>query len=453
MLSQSSPTGPGPPDPTPGQILDAVSLGVFGVDLEGRVTYLNAAASEITGVSQAQALGRPCRELFQSTLCEEGCPLRRALETGQGQYNLDAVFIRQGGRSVMPVKVALSPLRDAQGRLVGGVETIQSFHLARMMDKKARHDYAWEDFLGSSPQVAAIFDTLKVVAPTPVTVLVEGPTGTGKDLLAHIIHNMSPRRPMPMIKVNCAALPENLLESELFGYMRGAFTGAGRDKPGRFQMADRGTIFLDEISEMPLALQAKLLRVLEDREFYPLGGRTTVKVDVRIIAACNKPLQEQVKAGLFREDLFYRLNVIRVVVPPLRERRMDVPLLIRRFIQRKNVERGTYICRFSPDTLDILLNYDYPGNVREMENILEHACLLCRGDIIQLQHLPRGLREAQGSDPCAGRPSRPSEESQRQELLVLLRQQEWNRQRAAEALGIDRTTLWRRMKRLGIKGP
>jgi PAS domain S-box-containing protein len=427
-----------------------VGLGVFGVDLEGRVTYLNAAACAITGVSQEQALGKPCRELFQSTLCDDGCPLRRALETGQGQYNLDAVFIRQGGRSVMPVKVGLALLRDGRGKVVGGVETIQSFHLARMMEKKARQDYTWEDFLGASPQVAAIFDTLKVVAPTPVTVLIEGPTGTGKDLLAHIIHNMSPRRPMPMIKVNCAALPENLLESELFGYMRGAFTGAGRDKPGRFQMADRGTIFLDEISEMPLALQAKLLRVLEDREFYPLGGRTTVKVDVRILAACNKPLQEQVKAGLFREDLFYRLNVIRVVVPPLRERPQDVPLLIRRFIQRKNVERGTYICRFSPDTLDILLNYDYPGNVREMENILEHACLLCRGDIIQLQHLPRGLREAQDPTPPAGQAPGSPAGDQRQELLDLLRQQGWNRQRVAEALGIDRTTLWRRMKRLGI---
>ncbi len=448
------PQGQTPPSdgfaaPAPGQILDAVALGVVVVDLEGRVTYINNAGSEITGVSVSQALGRPCRELFQSTLCEESCPLRQAMETGQSQYNLDAVYIRQGGRSVMPVKVTVSPLRDGGGRILGGVETIQSFQLMRLMDKKARHDFTWEDFLGSSPQVMAIFDTLKVVSPTNVTVLVEGPTGTGKDLLAQIIHNTSPRRPLPFIKVNCAALPENLLESELFGYVRGAFTGAGRDKPGRFQLADGGTLFLDEISEMPLALQAKLLRVLEDMEFYPLGARKTVKVDVRIIAACNKPLQGQVDAGLFRADLYYRLNVIRVMVPPLCERRQDVPLLIRRFIQRKNVERGTYICRFTPETLDILLNYDYPGNVREMENILEHACLLCRGDIIQVEHLPRNLREGQGPTPLASN----SDESQRQELLTVLRQSDWNRQQAAESLGVDRTTLWRRMKRLGIKNP
>ena len=183
----------------------------------------------------------------------------------------------------------------------------------------------------------------------------------------------------------------------MFGYLRGAFTGAERDKPGRFQLADGGTIFLDEISEVPLSLQAKLLRVIEDREFYPLGARKTVKVDVRIITACNRSLYEQVQAGLFREDLYYRLNVIRVHVPPLRERRQDIPLLIRRFIQKKNVEKGTFICRFDEPALDRLLNYDYPGNVREMENILEHACLLCQGDVIRDHHLPWSLQQKTAS--------------------------------------------------------
>jgi PAS domain S-box-containing protein len=435
--------------PAPEQILDSVALGVVVVDLDGRITYLNSAASQIIGVSRAHAQGHNCQEIFQSTLCEDDCPLRRSMQSGQSQYNLDAVIIRHGGRSVMPIKVSVSPLRDSQGRIVGGVETLQSFALTRMLDKKAARGYTWEDFIGESPQIMAMFDTLKVVAPTAVTVLIEGSTGTGKDLLAHIIHNMSPRKPLPFIKVNCAALPENLLESELFGYVRGAFTGAGRDKPGRFQLADGGSIFLDEISEMPLSLQAKLLRVLEDQEFYPLGARATVKVDVRIITACNKPLLGQVRAGLFREDLYYRLNVIRVVVASLKERRQDIPLLIRRFIQRKNVERGTYICRFSPEVLDILLNYDYPGNVREMENILEHACLLCRGDIIQLRHLPRMFREAYA--PAGAGPA--GSDHQRQELLATLRQHSWNRQLAAQALGVDRSTLWRRMKRLGIQGP
>jgi len=428
------------------RILEALALGVVAVDQEMRLTYINPAAEQIAGLSAAQALGRPCRDVFQSTLCDHDCPLRKAMETGASQYGLDAVFIRQGGRSVAPVKVSVSPLRDAQGQLAGGVETIQSMHLMRLMNKRSTRSYSWEDYIGDAPQLARIFDTLKVVAPTPVTVLIEGPTGTGKDLLANIIHNMSPRKSQPFVKVNCAALPENLLESEMFGYVRGAFTGAGRDKPGRFTQAHNGTIFLDEISEMPLALQAKLLRVLEDQEFYPLGASKTVQVDVRIITACNKPLDAQVRAGLFREDLYYRLNVIRVNIPPLRERRQDIPLLIRRFIQRKNVERGTYICRFSPEALDVLLNYDYPGNVREMENILEHACLLCRGDIIQCDHLPRDLRETQCAPATTVRVVNP----QRQQLLEVLKAHGWNRQRAARALGVDRTTLWRRMRRWGI---
>ncbi len=428
------------------RILEAMALGVVAVDQEMRLTYLNPAAEQIAGLTSAQALGRLCRDVFQSTLCDKDCPLRKAMETGISQYGLDAVFIRQGGRSVAPVKIAVSPLKDANGQVTGGVETIQSMHLMKLMNKGSARSYTWEDYIGEAPQLARIFDTLRVVAPTPVTVLIEGPTGTGKDLLANIIHNMSPRKGQPFVKVNCAALPENLLESEMFGYVRGAFTGAGRDKPGRFTQAHNGTIFLDEISEMPLALQAKLLRVLEDQEFYPLGAAKTVQVDVRIITACNKPLDAQVKAGLFREDLYYRLNVIRVNIPPLRERRQDIPLLIRRFIQRKNVERGTYICRFSPEALDVLLNYDYPGNVREMENILEHACLLCQGDVIQCDHLPRDLRDSQCAPSVPVRMVNP----QRQQLLEVLKAHGWNRQRAAEALGVDRTTLWRRMRRWGI---
>lgn len=432
-------------------ILDALVYGVIAVDKTGKITYINHAATEISGVSIEEALGKPCREVFKSSLCESDCPLKRVLQTGERQHDRQAVFIRHQGRSVAPVKVSVSPLRDPTGRIIGGVETIRSYHLARILSEEQR--YRWEDFIGESPQVQRLFDVLKVVAPKPVSILVEGPTGTGKDLLAHIIHQQSPRAAKPFIKVNCAALPENLLESELFGYVRGAFTGADRDKPGRFHLADGGTIFLDEVSELPLALQAKLLRVIEDREFFPLGARKTEKVDVRIITACNKPLAQQVEAGHFREDLFYRLNVIRVHVPPLKERRQDIPLLIRRYIQKKNVEQGTFICRFDPAALEQLLNYDYPGNVRELENILEHACLLCEGDIICDDHLPWSLREK--SIPLgAERPTDAhSPENERQRIMAALNQSKWNRGQAAKSLGIDRSTLWRHMKRLGIKAP
>jgi transcriptional regulator with PAS, ATPase and Fis domain len=341
------------------------------------------------------------------------------------------------------VEVSVSPLFDGRGRVVGGVETIQTRGLASLL--KTERDFSWGDFIGESPQVQRIFEVLKVVAPTRATILIEGATGTGKDLLARIVHQESPRTGKPFIKVNCAALPENLLESEMFGYARGAFTGADRDKPGRFQMADGGTILLDEVSELPLSLQAKLLRVIEDREFYPLGARKTSKVDVRILAASNRPLHRQVEAGQFREDLFYRLNVIRVEVPPLSDRRQDIPLLIRTFVQRKNVERGTFICRFDPPALDRLLNYQYPGNVRELENILEHACLLCQGDVVRGEHLPWSLRDESPPAPAA-----PDKGEQCQRLLAALEAAGGNRTRAARALGIDRTTLWRRMKRHGM---
>ncbi|BEQ13216.1 sigma-54 interaction domain-containing protein [Desulfoferula mesophila] len=428
-------------------ILESISLGVLAMDRHGRVTYFNRAAEQITGVSREQALGRLCGEVLQSTLCDEYCPVLRAMENGEEQEGLEAVFIRQRGRSVVPVRVCAAPLFNEDGDVVGGVETLQSLHLGGQLAHQEQEGRRWEDFIGESPGVRRIFDTLKVAAPSKVTVLFEGNTGTGKDLLAQLVHYNSPRASKPLIKVNCAALPENLLESELFGYAKGAFTGAERDKPGRFQLADGGSLFLDEISELPLALQAKLLRVLEEQEFFPLGARAVTKVDVRILAASNKPLHRQVEKGLFREDLYYRLNVIKVTVPPLRERREDVPLFIRKFIQRKNVENGTYICRFSPEALNVLLNHDYPGNVRELENILEHACLLCRGDVIKLHHLPKDLdREAACLAP---------EETHREkdELFQLLERHNWNQTQAAAELGINRTTLWRRMKRLDIAKP
>jgi PAS domain S-box-containing protein len=427
------------------RILEAVSLGVLAVDRDGVITFFNRAAEQITGVSRQAALGHPCAQVLKSTLCDEYCPVRRAMESGDGQPGQEAVFIRQEGRSVVPVRICASPLKDRRGRINGAVETIQSLHMGSGLERDDREARSWDDYIGDSPQVARIFDTLKVVAPSRVTVLVEGPTGTGKDLLAQIIHHNSPRAEKPFVKVNCAALPENLLESELFGYTKGAFTGAERDKPGRFQLADGGTIFLDEISELPLTLQAKLLRVLEDQEFFPLGARQTTKVDVRILAACNKPLDRQMADGLFREDLYYRLNVIKIKVPALRERQGDISLLIRRFIQRKNVENGTYICRFAPEALNLLLNHDYPGNVRELENILEHACLLCRGDVIKAHHLPHDLTLAAES---AGEPSGP--QAEKEHLLQVLMRHNWNQTRAARELGVNRTTLWRRMKRLGV---
>jgi transcriptional regulator with PAS, ATPase and Fis domain len=292
-----------------------------------------------------------------------------------------------------------------------------------------------------------------VVAASDATVLIEGPTGTGKDLLAKIIHNASPRAHRKMIKVNCASLPNNLLESEMFGYVRGAFTGADRDKPGRFQLAHQGTLFLDEIGDLPLPLQAKLLRVIEDKEFYPLGSRQTTQVDVRILSATNQNLMQMVEARTFREDLYYRLNVMRLYLPPLRERRCDIPLLIEHILKRLNLARETRTYRISPEVMEILLNYEYPGNVREMENILEHAMIICPSEVIEKKHLPLELLDHQARKTRHRAPLPVQDEEsleERERILATLERLRWNKGQAAQALNMDRSTLWRKMKRYNI---
>jgi len=286
--------------------------------------------------------------------------------------------------------------------------------------------------------------------------LIEGATGTGKDLLAKVIHSASRGFDKPFVKVNCAAIPDNLLESEMFGYVKGAFTGAERDKTGRFQEADGGTIFLDEIGELPLGLQAKLLRVLEDKEFYRLGSRRTVIVNVRIISASNRNLEDLVAKRLFREDLYYRLNLFRIELPQLRDRKVDLPILIGHILRRLSAAGGSRLPEVSEKVMEILLNYDYPGNVRELENILEHALIICQEDTIQHVHLPEYLpaRPAAGKaiplSPAA--PGFASENKEHSELLAMLRQFGGHRQKTARALGVDRTTLWRKMRKYGLLG-
>jgi len=307
--------------------------------------------------------------------------------------------------------------------------------------------------VGKDPAMQRVFEIVPVVSASDATVLIEGPTGTGKDLLAKVIHNAGGRAEKPFVKVNCAALPDNLLESEMFGYVKGAFTGAGRDKPGRFQEASGGSIFLDEIGDLPFSLQAKLLRVLEDKEFYPLGGRKTTRVDVRIIAATNQGLRRLVVEKKFREDLFYRLNVIRLDLPPLKSRRGDIPLLVDHIMKRLITLRSTRVKRMSEEALAILLNYDYPGNIRELENILEHALIICREEVIEPKHLPLFIQEERASTPPKGGrefETLPPLLHEKQRILEALKRNEGHRGRTAQELRMDRTTLWRKMKRHGI---
>ncbi len=380
--------------------------------------------------------------------------MKESIASGASRSSRHGRMTTKNGETI-PIRANYIALRNEKGTIIGGLATFHDLTLVRQLDQVIRERYTFQDMIGKDPAMQRIFETVGVVAATDATILIEGSTGTGKDLLAKVIHSVSRRALKPFVKVNCAAIPDNLLESEMFGYVKGAFTGAQRDKPGRFNEADGGTIFLDEIGDLPLALQAKLLRVLEDREFYPLGSRHTQKVDVRIISASNRNLEGLVAERLFREDLFYRLNVFRIEMPDLKDRSNDLPLLIHHILRKMAAIRDNRHVGISEDAMQILLNYSYPGNVRELENILEHALIICREESIEPGHLPDYLRYRRPNLLKDRLPDSSAEEavglSEREHLLAVLRKHGWNRSKAARDLGIDRTTLWRKIKKFDLR--
>jgi PAS domain S-box-containing protein len=432
-------------------ILDSIADGVFTVDHEGRITSFNKAAETITGFSKKEAVGQYCHEIFRSNLCFEACALKHTAETTEPIVNLEVNVLNRDNREI-PISISTAVVRDEKGNVVGAVETFRDLSLIKELRKEISSSYSFHDILGRSKSMLDLFHILPDIAQSDATVLIEGESGTGKELFAAAIHNLSTRKDRPLIKVNCAALPETLLESELFGYKKGAFTDARRDKPGRFRQANGGTMLLDEIGDMSKGTQVKLLRVLEQKEFEPLGSTKTEKVDVRIIAATNRDLMEMMHRREFREDLFFRINVIRLSIAPLRERREDIPLLIDHFMERINLKQSKQIKKVSPSALRLLLNYDFPGNVRELENIIEHAIILTKGIEIQPRNLPSYLTNKQRE------PLPRAEISEEKDLAVLekverdlvasaLERNGGNTGAAAKELGIHRTTLWRKMKR------
>lgn len=449
-------------------ILRSMSDAIITVDATKRITSMNAAAETMLGMSEAEAMGRACGEVVRSEICSTRCPFESVWARGETAVNFNVALENRMGRN-LSVSIASCILKNEAGEKVGVVHSIRDLRpILRLLDTLRRSEEEvvkreaelrllrqsqgrLENLIGKSPKMREVFDLIKTVSQSDVTILVQGESGTGKELVASTIHALSHRAAGPLIKVSCAALPETLLESELFGHVRGAFTGAIKDKSGRFELADHGTIFLDEVGEMSLPIQVKLLRVLQERKFERVGGTRTVTADVRVIAATNRDLAKTVQEGRFREDLFYRLYVVPIVVPPLRERKEDIPLLINHILKKLAAKMQRGALGVLPETMELLMQYDWPGNVRELENALEFALVRVADDAIPPHSLPSWIRKGRESGDDLGKPlAKIVEEREREEIIKKFAECQGRVGDVANALGVGRTTLWRKMRQYRI---
>lgn len=433
-------------------ILESISDGVFTVDMEWCVTSFNRAAEEITGVPRQEAIGRRCSDVFRSSMCGASCALRQTLETGKPVIGKSGYIIDADGNRI-PISISTAILRDGEGRVIGGAETFRDLSEVEALRQELEGKFRVGDLVSRSPLMQRVMEVLPAIASSPSTVLILGETGTGKELVARTIHSLSPRNQGPFIAVNCGALPDTLLESELFGYKTGAFTGAHKDKPGRFALAGGGSIFLDEIGEVSPALQVRLLRVLQERTYEPLGATRSEEADVRVIVATNKDLAEEVRRGRFREDLYYRVNVMRVELPPLRRRKEDIPFLVEQFVARFNGLQQKSIQGIAVEALSLLMAYDWPGNIRELENVIERAFILCNEGLIGISHLPGELTAHELIAGVDADVRFAHDILDAQAIRGALERNAFNRLAAARELGIHKTTLFRRIKKLGIPLP
>ncbi len=436
-------------------ILDSIADGVFTVDRNWRITSLNLAAELITGWTREKAVGLNCSDIFQSSICGKNCAIAESLYTGRPVANR-SISIKDRNGALKSVSISAAPLVDQDGNVVGGVETFRDLSVEVSLRQQLMKRYTFDEIISKSSAMQRIFEIMPDIAKSDSNVLILGESGTGKELVASALYHASQRSEAPFVTVNCGALPDTLLESELFGYKAGAFTDARKDKLGRFAAAEGGTLFLDEIGDIPHSLQVKLLRVLQNKTYEPLGSNTPVKANVRIITATNKFLPQLVREGNFRDDLYYRLNVVNIQLPPLRERLEDIPLLIDHFVKKFSAEKQKDIVGVSDAVISRLMRYSYPGNIRELENIIEYAFILCQGGYIQESHLPEnigGATEAAAASVYLASGGDSLAEIEKQAILQSLERNKWKKMLTCRELQISKDTLRRKIEHYGLENP
>ncbi|GBD91787.1 transcriptional regulatory protein ZraR [bacterium BMS3Abin04] len=433
----------------PLEILDSLSEGVITLDKELKIAFINLAAQRITGLKKREISGKLCKAVFHCEFCKTGCPICRMLETGNSIFNFDTKIITKENEEI-DIKINATILKDESTKPVGAVISFKDLSNMKNLKRMLNEDSDFSGIIGKSEQMKEIYKLIIEISDSDAPVLIQGETGTGKELIANAIKATSKRKRNPFLKINCAVFPQDLLASELFGHIKGAFTSADRNRMGRFELANTGTIFLDEISEMPIQMQTHLLRILQDGTFERVGDSITRNTDVRIIAATNQEIEKAIRDNKLREDLFFRINVVPITVPPLRTRKEDIPLLVNHFIKKFSISYNKSIVGIDKEALKILVNYDWPGNIRQLENAIEYAFVRSHSNLnICACCLPTYLRTV---IECYNYKYsvQHREYISTGKLLKLLDDNGWNRSKVADILGVNRTTIWRKIKEFGL---
>ncbi len=432
-------------------ILESIGEGVFTVDKNFKINFFNKAAEKITGRKREEVLGKFCKHIFCSELCFTECPIAIALKSNKTIYDFETSILTENGKQ-KPIKMNSAVLYNDNSEPTGGIITFRDLSELEVLRRTLSHETLFYGVVGLSKPMRDIFELVKEISESDAPVFIHGESGTGKEMIANAIQATSLRKDEKYLKVNCSVFPPNLLASELFGHVKGAFTDAYRDRPGRFELADKGTLFLDEVAEMPLQMQLQILRVLQDGTFERVGDSTPRKGDVRVIAATNINIKEALKNGTIREDLFYRLSVIPIEIPPLRERTDDIIPLANYFMKKYSIIYKKEVNQIEERALDILLSYHWPGNVRELENIIEYAFVRTNNsNVIEVGKLPKSITlNYSNAFDFREKHSFADNGSEASHYLSLLEKYNWNKSKVAKELGIGRTTLWRKLKQLGI---